>query len=154
MKVEQSIVINLPAEEVFSYISDLENLVDWCSVIIAVRNLSPKAFEVGATMKATIRFLGRWLDMTFEVIEREPDRCLTLKSIAGISPCLFCYRFEPNQCGGTTLIQESTIESVESIIDLAVPVIMRSINRQLEYDLQTLKDLLEARASACEAAWQ
>lgn len=150
MKVEQNIVIDLPAVEIFDYISDLENLVDWSSVMIAIRKLSPKSFEVGTMVKTTIRFLGRWLDMTFEIVERESGRCLTLKSTSGISPCLFCYRFEPSPCGGTIVFLESQIQSVEGIIGLGEAVIMRAIQRQIEYDLQTLKDILEARTLAHE----
>src|SRR5437763_896233 len=92
MKVEYSVVINQPSEEIFAYMSDLENMVDWSSSMIAIRRISPGAIHVGATVRGTIRFLGRWLDITFEVVECEPNRSLTIKSISAISPCHFCYQ--------------------------------------------------------------
>jgi uncharacterized membrane protein len=146
MNVKQSIVINLPVEEIFAYMSDLENLVSWSSVIIAVSNLSPGTIHVGATVLSTIRFLGMRLDMTFEIIECEPGRSLTIKSIAGVAPCLFCYQFEPAEDGGTTVSQEAVIHLTGSMLGLKESVVTRAVGRQLEYDLLMLKDMLEASA--------
>ena len=86
MKTRQSVVINLPAEEIFAYMSELENLVDWSGSTIAVRKISPGELHVGATLRNTMRFLGRWMDITFEIVEYEPGRCLTIKSLSGTTP--------------------------------------------------------------------
>jgi uncharacterized membrane protein len=145
MDVKQSIVINLPVEEIFAYMSDIENMVDWSSAIIAVRKISPGELHVGATVQSTIRFLGKWLDITFEIVEYEPSRYLTLKSISGVTPCLFCYQFEPSEDGGTIISQGTIIHLTGGILDLAEPVVTNVVRRQLEHDLLTLKDILEAR---------
>lgn len=107
---------------------------------------------MGATVRSTIRFLGRWLDTTFEIVECEPSRSLTIKSISGVSPCLFCYQFEPVEDGGTTVSQEALIHLIEGMLDLADPVVTSVVRRQLAYDLLTLKDMLEARASTSRSA--
>lgn len=151
VNIKQSVVINLAAEEIFAYMSDLENQVDWSSAVIMVRNISPGVLHVGARVRSTIRFLGRWLDMTFEVVECEPGRSLTIKSIAGISPCLFCYQFDPVEDGGTTVSQEAVIH-LTGILGLEEPVVTRVISRQMEHDLLTLKDLLEASAATSGSA--
>jgi len=145
MNVKQSIVINLPVEEIFAYMSDIANMVDWSSAIIAVRKISPGELHVGATVQSTIRFLGKWLDITFEIVEYEPSRYLTLKSISGVTPCLFCYQFEPSEDGGTIISQGTIIHLTGGILDLAEPVVTNVVRRQLEHDLLTLKDILEAR---------
>lgn len=150
MRFAQSVTINQPVKEIFAYLNNFENLVEWASVVIAVRKLSPEMLVVGSTMKATIRFLGHWLEMTFEIIECEPDSYLTIKSIAGACPSLFCYRFEPSECGGTILYQEAFFQPVQGIIGLADPVVASALRRQLEYDLLTLKDILETRAPVYE----
>jgi uncharacterized membrane protein len=143
MNFKQSVVIDLAAEDIFAYVSDLENQADWSSAVIMVRNISPGALHVGTRVRSTIRFLGRWLDMTFEVVECEPGRSLTIKSIAGIAPCHFCYQFEPVEDGGTTVSQEAMIQ-LSGMLGLDEPVIARVVQRQMEHDLLTLKDLLEA----------
>jgi dehydrogenase/reductase SDR family member 12 len=146
MNVKQTVFINLPAEEIFAYMSDLENLVDWCSAIIAVRKISPGAIHVGTMGRSTIRFLGRWADLAFEIVEYDPGRSITIKGISGAAPCLFCYQFEPGEEGGTTIFQEAVIHLAEGILAQAKPVITSAVRRQLEYDLLTLKDVLEASA--------
>lgn len=156
IKVEQSVAISLPAAEVFAYISDLENLVDWSSTIIAVRKTSRGPIRVGTTVRATMRFLGRWSDLAFEIVEYDPARSLTIKSIAGISPCLFCYQFEAGKNGGMVLSQEAVIQVVEGIVEMEEAMVMSAVRRQLEYDLVTLRDLLQTRAGESQASemWQ
>jgi uncharacterized membrane protein len=152
MKLEHSVIINLPPEEIFAYMSDLENLVDWSSVVISARKISPGAIHVGATVRGTFRFLGRWLDVSFEIVECKPSRYLTIKSISGIAPCLFYYRFDSVEGGGTAVSQEIIIHLTGGFLGLPEPVVTSVIHRQIEYDLLTLKDLLEAGALICRSA--
>ncbi len=152
MKVGQSIVVNLPIEEIFAYMTDIDNMVEWSSAVIAVRKTSPGAVRVGATFRLTTRFLGRWVDIAYEIVECEPNHLLTLKSIFGIAPCVFCFRLEPLEHGGTNVFREATIHFTEGFLGLAAPAITNAIRRQLDHDLLTLKDLLEARTSTCRNA--
>jgi len=151
MNIKQSVVIDLAAEDIFAYMSDLENQADWSSVVIMVRNISPGVLHVGTRVRSTIRFLGRWLDMVFEVVECEPGRSLTIKSIAGVAPCYFCYHLEPVEDGVTTVSQEAMIQ-LSGMLGLEEPAVMRVISRQMEHDLLTLKDLLEASAAISGSA--
>jgi len=147
MNDRQNVFINRATEEIFAYTSDIENMVDWSSVIISTRKISPGEIHLGARVRSTIRFLGKWLDITFEVVEFEPNRYLTLKSIAGVTHCLFSYQFEPAEGGGTIVSLGTIIHFTVGILDLAEPVVTNVIRRQLEHDLLTLKDILEARTS-------
>jgi uncharacterized membrane protein len=151
IKVEHSLVINLPPEEIFAYISDLENLVDWSSVVIAARKISPEVMQAGARVRGTIRFIGKWLDVSFEIVECKPGRYLTIKSIAGVAPCLFCYRFEPVEGGGTTVFLQTVIHLTGDVLGLSEPVVTSVVRRQIEHDLLTLKDMLEAGALICRS---
>ena len=152
MNDKQNVFINRAAEEIFAYMSDIENMVDWSSVIISTRKISPGEMHVGATVQHTIRFLGKWLDITFEIVEYEPSRYLTLKSISGVAPCLFSYQFEPAEGGGTIVSQGTIIHFTGAILDLTESVVTNVVRRQLEHDLLTLKDILEARASLSRTA--
>jgi len=144
IKVQKSVFINLAAEDIFAYICDLENMVDWSSTTISIRKTSPGEISAGATVHSTFRFLGRWLNVVFEVVEYSPGRCLVFKSIAGSPPCLFCYQFEALEGGGTTTTEEAVVQLVGGVIDQAGQVIASAVARQIEYDLQTLKEILEA----------
>ncbi len=144
IKVQKSVWINLPAEDIFGYVCDLENMEDWSSSTISIRKTSPGEMGVGAIVRSTIRFLGRWLNVLFEIVEYSPGRCLTFKSIAGSPPCLFRYRFEALEGGGTTASEEAMVQIVGGIIDQESRVIASAVARQIEYDLQTLKEILES----------
>ena len=143
MKVEHNVFINLPVEEIFLYMSNLENLTDWSGVVISARKISSEAMLVGTTIRCTIRILGRWFDTTYVIVECVPDRYLTFKSISSVSPCLICYQFEPVESLGTKVIVEETIDFTGGL-GFAEPVIKGAIRRQLSSDLLALKDLLEA----------
>jgi Polyketide cyclase / dehydrase and lipid transport len=145
VQVKQSLFINLSAEKIFTYLSTLENLMDWSSVVSMVKNKSSEVLQVGTTLQSTIRFLGNWYDITFEVIEHEPCYSLTIKSIAGIAPCLFWYYLEPASGGGTTISQEAVVDLIEDFSEQAEQLITSALRRQLEHDLLTLKDILEVR---------
>lgn len=152
LNVRQSIYINQPVEAIFPYVSDLENLVDWSSIVISARRSDAEAIQVGTTVRSTVHFLGRWFDITFEVVEYESGRSLVIKSISGAVSCYIDYQFEPVADGGTIVSQESGFHLIDGVIELAEPVITSAVRRQLEYDLLTLKDILEARTLMCEAA--
>lgn len=152
LNVRQSIYINQPAEAIFPYVSDLENLVDWSSIVISARRSNTEAIQVGTTVRSTIHFLGRWFDITFEVVEYEPIRSLMIKSISGAVSCYIDYQFKPVAEGGTIVSQESGFRLIDGVIEQAEPVVISAVRRQLEYDLLTLKDILEARTLICEAA--
>jgi uncharacterized membrane protein len=146
IKLEQSVVINLPAAEIFAYVADFDNLVEWSGIVIAVRKTTPGVTKVGTMLRNTMRFLGRWMESTYEVVECEPDHHITLKSTSGVAPCLFCYLFEPVEGGGTRVSQEAVIRLSPKggFLGLTEPVVTGAANRQVENDLLTLKDLLEA----------
>jgi uncharacterized membrane protein len=143
----RKIYINSPPEKVFTYMSDLENLVDWSNAVISARNISEGAVQVGTRVQSTIRFLGRKSEMTFVVIECKPNCDFTIKSISGIAPCLFYYRFEPVKDGGTVVSMEVMIQIMEGCLAHPEEVVTNTVRRQLEFDLWTLRDMLEASAA-------
>ena len=72
LKVEHSVYINLPAEEIFAYMSNLENLADWSGFVISARKISSEEMLIGTTVRCTIRILGRWFETTYEIVECVP----------------------------------------------------------------------------------
>ena len=109
---------------------------------------------MGATVKSTIRFLGMWTEMTFVVVECQPDRFLTIKSTSGITPCLFHYQFECLENGGTSIAQDIEISLIGGFRYQTEQVITTAMRRDAAHDLLNLKDTLESRVVAYpSAAW-
>lgn len=152
LNVKLSIYINRPLEGIFPYVSDLENLVDWSSIVLSARRNGAEAIQVGATVRCTVHFLGRWFDIAFEVVECEPGRSLMIKSISGALSCYIDYQFESVEDGGTLVSQQSVFQLIDGVIQQPEAVIVGAVRRQLEYDLLTLKDILETRVPICGTA--
>jgi uncharacterized membrane protein len=149
MKVDRSVFINLPVEEIFAYMSNLENLADWSGVVISARKISSEEMLVGTKVRCTIRILGRWFDTTYEIVECVLGRYLTFKSISSVAPCLICFQFEPVESLGTNVIVAETINFTGGFLGFAETVIKGAIRRQVSSDLLVLKDLLETTSSIC-----
>ncbi len=148
----QQVSINVSVADTFAYMSNLENLANWSSLILTARKTSSEAIQLGTMLQSTVRFIGHRSAITFEVIEYEPNHSLTLKSTTGVAPCLIYYRFEPSCDGGTDFTQEVVLSVIEHRSELAIPVFKKALQRTLDCDLLMLKDVLEAKASSTKIA--
>jgi uncharacterized membrane protein len=147
IKVEHAIFINLPVEEVFVYMSNLENLADWSGFILSSRKISSGGMLVGTIIQCTMRFLGRRFDTTYEIVECKANRYFAYKSIKGIAPSFTHIRFEPLDDGCTNISEEIDIHFTGGYLGYDETLITNAIGRQITNDLQTLKDLLEITSS-------
>jgi hypothetical protein len=131
MKIAHSVVVHLPPTKIFAYVTNLDNLVEWSGTVIAVRKISAGEMAVGTMLRFTLRFMGRWI---------------ALKSVSAVAPCAFNFLFEPIEGDETRVSQEADIylNLKSSYIGLKESVLIHSLNRHLENDLLTLKDLSES----------
>ena len=65
MRVERSIVVARPQEEVFAFVVNLENLSSWQQEVVEVRLNGP--LEAGARYTEVRTFLGKRFESTVEV---------------------------------------------------------------------------------------
>jgi uncharacterized membrane protein len=147
MKLEHSVVINLPLSEVFSFAGDLENDGQWIAGRVEAQRSGSNPTSAGSRFTQVNKFLGRRIESTVEVTEYEPNHKVRSKSISG--PVTFTeYRlFEPAG-GGTRLTIVLEAETTGGLFKLADPIVTRMASRQMQGDLANLKDLLESQAPA------
>jgi Polyketide cyclase / dehydrase and lipid transport len=145
--MKQSVFIHRPAGDIFTYLTAGEHLVDWSSVVLAVRADPCGPIQGGSRLRITTQFLGRWMETTYEVVECQPASHLTFKGTTGIEPCVFSYQFETTG-GGTSVSLESlvSLHLQAGILGLPEAVVETIVKRQIQHDLLTLKDVLETRA--------
>jgi uncharacterized protein YndB with AHSA1/START domain len=74
MRVEESVEINRPVEEVFSYASDPEHFPEWSGIILEVQKEGPGVLAEGERFTTVSKFLGRRFETPFEVTAHEPNR--------------------------------------------------------------------------------
>ena len=141
MRVESSVVINQPVEQVFAFISDIARQPEWVGPVQAVKDLASGPVEVGTTFTLSLAFMGQSGDVQQMVTTLEPNRVFTQKSTSGPVPAEITFTVEPAE--GGTLVRAVTEADDSSIPRLARPLVTRNINNQVKNDLQKLRELLK-----------
>ena len=144
MRSEESVEIDRPPEEVFSYVANPENLPEWTNLVLEVRKDAEDQPNAVDRFSVVAKFLGRRFETPFEVSAHEPPRHHSDRSTGGPFEQEYIYTFEQTGRGGTRLTQVVETEP-GGFFKLVGPLLERAGSRQLRTDLSNLKDLLEAR---------
>ena len=142
---EASIEIERPVEQVFDYTTNPENLPEWAGPVIEVRDVqraTPDRLQEGDKFTAVAKFLGRRFEAPCEVTDYVSIRQFSFRSTGGPVPQEFTYTFEPT-LEGTFFTQSVEVEP-GTFFRLTGPLFEAAGRRQINNDLETLKDLLEA----------
>jgi hypothetical protein len=80
---ELSIVLDRPIEEVFGFLTNLENDLKWRREWVEAVKTSEGPIGIDSTFRLVGEFLGRKIPTTYEVIEYEPNRSAAMPLLAG-----------------------------------------------------------------------
>ncbi|HEY3311827.1 MAG TPA: SRPBCC family protein [Anaerolineales bacterium] len=139
---ELSTAINRPIEEVFGFLSNLENDLKWRSEWVEAKNTSGGSPGVGAMFRLSSEMLGRRISTVYEVIQYEPNQLAAWKTVSGPLPLEFRRSFERVE-GGTRFTIKYELEP-RGFFKLVMPLLAPSATRQHKGDLCNVKALLEA----------
>jgi uncharacterized protein YndB with AHSA1/START domain len=142
LKFEIGSEIKRPVEEVFAYLTDPTTVPEWNSSVLECRAEPAGPLRVGSKMHTVGSILGRRLEPALEVTELVPNRKLVYKTTSPF-PLAGTYLTEPT-VGGTKVTIEVVAEP-GGFFKLAEPVLGRITKKQFEVQLETIKELLEAR---------
>lgn len=146
MRIEYSMTIQRPIEEVFAFVSNVENWSQWISNTSEITKTSSGPIGVGTTFTQITHFLGRRLDVRGTVMEYMPNRKIRVQSDGKPVPFQSTITLEP-AAGGTHLhdVLEASGD-VSALFKIAEPLMEGMVRKGYEKDHETLKDLLEAHA--------
>jgi uncharacterized membrane protein len=141
-KVEMSIVVNRPVGEVFQFISVNQNALQWQSGLLETR-ITNDVIGPGRAWIDTVQFLGRRMEVPFQLTDWQTDQKIAFQSAGGPIPMQGSYAFAPNGAG----VQVTFLLTGEpgGFFKIAEPVLMRLLQRQWDTNLANLKDVLEAQ---------
>src|SRR5215213_1345356 len=148
IRVEESVEINRPVEEVFSYSSNPENFPQWAATVKEVRQDAPKRgpLREGGRFTATQKALGRSFEAPFEIIDYEPNRRYVQRGTEEHPVAVtMVFAYEPLSPDGTRFTPRIDAEP-GGVVGRLEPVLERVIRRHMRTNLGTLKALLEGRA--------
>ena len=144
MRVEETIEINRSPQEVFNYVSDVRNYPEWMAHALEVLTDTPGAPQQGDKFIVAIKSVGRRFETPYERTSYETDRRYTDRAVGGPVPNQRWHTAFRDVPGGTRLTRAVDAEP-DGLLKLLEPLQKRAAERQLRKDLQTLKDVLEAR---------
>ena len=144
-RLESSVTINRPVEEVFAFLSNYENDPKWSSATIEGTKTSEGPIGVGTTWRSVSKVFGRRSESELEYIEYELNRKITIRQTSGPYPHTFHVTLELVE-GGTKINFAGEFEPGGFFGKIAEPLVMRIAKRQLEAGFAKLKDLMEAGA--------
>jgi uncharacterized membrane protein len=130
MRVEESIDITRPLEEVFDYVSDVANFPQWMAHTLEVGKDKVGPPEQGERFTIVIKSAGRRFQTPYERTSCEPNQRYTDRALGGPIPnqrwdCTF--REVP---GGTRLTRVVDAEP-GGLLKLLEPLQKRLVHRQL-----------------------
>ena len=143
-QMEISATIKRPVEDVWAVISNVENNPKWSSAALEAKQTSPGPIGVGTTARFVGKFLGRRIESESVVTEFEANRKYSFESKSGPFPIKGSNTVEQIE-GGTRVTATFDVEP-GGFFKLAEPLVMSMAKRQLQGDLDNLKDLMEANA--------
>ena len=142
-KIENTITIHCPIEQVFAFVADYRNNVKWQTGVIVAEFTSPGQVGVGTTFKYDAEFMGRKMETTGELAAYDPPKRIAWKSTSGPFPMSGDTSFESVE--GGTLVKDTIEAEPGGFFKLAEPLLMKQIQGQTEKDMKKLKELLEKR---------
>ena len=145
VNVEIPVTIDRPVEEVFAYLSDVTKIPEWNSLVDEAIGSEPP-MRVGSTTQLKIRLLGRRIEADQVVTELEPNRRAVIKTGGPVS-VTDTWTFEALGANQTR-VTYATVGDTKGFFKLADPIFARVFKKQMTAQLETLKELLEARATA------
>jgi len=143
-KLEVSVVIKRPVEEVFSFTNDSADDTKWSSGLVEVNQVSEGPVGVGTIKREVNRILVKRIENTYEITEYEPNKKYSCKSISGPFPWQSSFTYESVK-GGTKVTMASEFK-LGGIFKLVEPIFIRIVKRQLESDFNNLKNLMETQS--------
>jgi uncharacterized membrane protein len=142
IKAGTSVIINRPVAEVFAFVSNPENSLQWASGVVEIKITDRGSEGVGATARTLRQFPGRQVEFDWEVTAYEPNSHLVVKSTSGPMSTMARYDFV-SMDEEKTRVSFTLQGEMAGFMKLAEPLVSRQAQKELEADFLRLKVLLE-----------
>jgi len=139
VRIELTIDVARPAEEVFAHLVDLDRIPEWQESAVESRADEPLA--EGVRIFECRRALGREVHSELEVTEFDRPRRLILKTVNG--PVRFTVDHRLAETDGGTRLTVVAEGKAGGLMRLGEPMLARTVETEMRKDFERLKELLE-----------
>ena len=146
VKVEASVDIDRPIDEVFAYVADPAKTPEWSSMALECSLEGSGPIGVGSRIMTVGKFLGRRAESTSEVTRYDPPHKFSLRVVSGPIHGASLER-QLESIGEGTRYRSRLVGESSGFFKLADPILEALLKRTVDTDLQTLKAILEAKVA-------
>ncbi len=139
---ENSVAISRTAEDVFAFLAEPSNTVQWVDVCVELKKVSEGPFGVGAELLYTHKQGSKVTIMQGEVTAYEWPRRLAYRYIDTMFTVDISFTIQP-ESAGVKLTHRAEIQPKTLMMKLLSPLIRMATPRAMASDLQKLKLILE-----------
>lgn len=139
--VEKTVQIDKPVEDVFAYITNIDNVTKWQEGVESIE-LEGDASTVGGKYTEVRKFLGREMKTDLEITEFEPNARWSARALSGPVPYTATTIFE--SVGDGTKVTMHVEGEPSGFFKVAQGAVQKQLDKSVEEDLQRLKKVLEA----------
>src|SRR5215204_5096130 len=147
IKIERTITIHRPADEVFAYLSDFKHAPQYISGQRAGHKISAGPTQIGTTFATTSKLLRR--STTNEITEYERDRRLAWKATSGAAATT---TWGLESAGASTRVTFTHVADAPRLFHFADSLMEQRASGQVDHDLAPLKELLAVTRKAAGRA--
>jgi len=140
IKVEKSVTINKPVEEVFAFVVNHENTTKWQGGVEAIIPEGP-ANVVGSKYTEVRKFMGQEMKSNLEITAFVENAKWAAKVLKGPVPYEVTATFEPS--GGGTKMTTHVEGEPKGFFKVAEGMLTGQLGKSLEEDGDRLKKILE-----------
>jgi len=141
IKVESSVVINRPVNEVFAFTNDPNNNAKWQEGVVESRITKQTDDMVGSIVTDVRKLLGRKMESELEVIAFEPNQKTKLKIIKGPVEMEVTQLYEA--VDGGTKVSVTMEGEPGGFFKLMGNALEKQFQEQNDRNFQKLKEIME-----------
>lgn len=146
---EKIIKINRPINEVFAFISNMENGPKWQPELSEVRRITKGPVKIGSQFSSARIIMGQKMVTIIEFVAYEPNSKYTIKSITGPLPFEQTTLFE-STAEGTKLTTKIELYPSGDMAQ-GESMLAESLKQEMETDFDGLKKLLESKVTPVQS---
>jgi len=143
-RIEESVEIKRPVDQVFAYVADAKTWPRWDSSMLEAEQTSPGQMGIGTTLRGAVRAMGRRMAWTAKVTEYEPNKKWGGTISSGSMLVEGHLIFDPIE-GGTKFTRVFDVQLC-GVLKLFAPVVVSSMRKETKKSLSNLKSILESQA--------
>ena len=143
IRIEHSIVIDRPLDDVFAYLAAPWNMPEWQEAVLEAKPIGDQPIGPDTRVRVRRRFMGQIVTLVLETTEFRPNERFSFASESGPIALSGTVAVEPHERGTSVVFTVSG--EAESLLSLAGPFIEQIVRSETVENAARLKKILEGK---------